>query len=310
MKNVKLVPIFIVFISFVLFSSTVNAVNLNNWNIDISINEDKSTDWTVTLEYEENVAKSDYFILADVTNIEVFADNLPIECSVSTKIGTTIICDKIYAKKIVYKFKIQNFIESVQNLFIFKYRFSITQLTDKFSLVVRLPLGTAIVEKNKIEGTGLRRFEPAWGREGSDGRRIYVEWIIHDPKLGETFDASVIYERIIVIDQPSFIYSIAIIIIAVIIAIIYFIKFRRTIEDILLVLTENERKIMEIIFKEKTVDQRKIVKETDFSKAKVSRIIHDLIKRGLIEKRQKGRTNIIKLKRIKRFEKIKEKEKQ
>jgi len=296
-ERLALQLIFIAIFAVTLLSSTANAARISNWNIDISLNENKIADWFVTIDYQENVDKSDYFVLAEATNIEVFADSLPIECSVSKKLGTTILCENIDAKKIVYKFKTLDLITNMQDLFIFKYRFSVTQLTDKFSLVVRLPFGTAVVEKGRIEGTGLRRFEPPWGREGSDGRIIYLEWIENDPKLGETFDASAVYEDIIVIDQSMMIYVIGLIALVIIISIIYFVKFRRNIEDIFPLLTENERKVMEIIHKDKIVDQRRIVKDTDFSKAKVSRVIHDLIKRGLIEKKQKGRTNIIKLKR-------------
>jgi len=310
MNYVKIIPVLVLFMSFILLPATANAVNLNNWEISISMNEDKSTDWTATLEYETNVSKSDYFILGDTTNVQVFADSLLIECSVSKNVGTTIICDNTDAKVFVYKFRTYDMISSVRNLLMFKYRFSITQLTDRFSLLVELPLGTAIVEKNKIEGTGLKRFEPAWGREGSDGRRIYVEWIANDPKLGETFDASIAYENILSIDQPYILYPIIIIGIIIIVIVIYFTKFRHSIKDILPVLTENERKVMEIVLKEKTVDQRKIVKVTDFSKAMVSRVIHDLVQRGLIEKKHKGRINIIKLKRFRNIENIKpEKEK-
>jgi len=304
MNRTMLIPVMVVFVSLLLLPGLVNAASLNDWEVDISINEDRSSSWTVTLEYKENIGKSDYFILADVSNVEVFADSLPIECAISKKVGTTIICENLDAKIIRYRFRTRDTIDSFQNLFIFNYRFSVTQITDRFELTVKLPLGSAIVEKEDLEGTSLRRFEPAWGREGSDGRIIFVEWIANDPQLGETFDASIVYESIFVIDQPQFLYALAIIIIAVIIVSIYFLKFRNKIEDMLPVLTENERKVMEIVIKEKTVDQRKIVKDTDFSKAKVSRLIHDLKGRGLIEKKAKGRTNIIKLKGKKKIRKL------
>jgi len=55
---------------------------------------------------------------------------------------------------------------------------------------------------------------------------------------------------------------------------------------------------MEILLREKgEVDQRTIVRETDFSKPKVSRVINDLIERGLVDKISKGRKNLIKLKK-------------
>ena len=73
---------------------------------------------------------------------------------------------------------------------------------------------------------------------------------------------------------------------------------RHKVKNILPVLTEGERKIMEILLREKgTIDQRTIVKETDFSKAKVTRVINDLEKRGLVDKISRGRKNLIKLKK-------------
>jgi uncharacterized membrane protein len=307
-KNILLLAL--VFATVIILSNTAYAAKLDNWEVDISVNDDKGANWTIKMDYAENVSRSSYFVLANVDNIEVFADDLPIECSVSREFGTTIICNNIDTKNVLYKFHTANLVDSVQNLFVFKHRFSITELTNRFYLVVKLPLGTAIVEKSKLEGTGLKRFEPAWGREGSDGRRIYIEWLANEPHLGETFDASVIYENIFLLpEQPIMIYiAIAAVILLILIA-LYFIKFRHKVEDMLPVLTENERRVMEIIIKEKMVDQRRIVKETDFSKAKVSRIIHDLIKRGLIEKTQTGRANIIKLKRVKNIEIPKGKEK-
>ena len=55
-----------------------------------------------------------------------------------------------------------------------------------------------------------------------------------------------------------------------------------------------------LLREKKDVDQRMIVKEADFSKAKVSRIIQELIKRDLIEKIPKGRNNLIRLKKIRK----------
>ena len=63
------------------------------------------------------------------------------------------------------------------------------------------------------------------------------------------------------------------------------------------ILTDNERKVMEIILdSKKPIDQREVVRKTDFSKSKVSRIVQNLTERKIIEKIPKGRTNILKLK--------------
>jgi hypothetical protein len=278
---------------------------LSEWKIDVTINDDKTAGWIITLVYNQPVNRSDYFIFSPISDLSVYADDRPVRCSVSEKVGTSIICDSINSSKSVqYKFVAYNEISQIKDLNRFSYRFSITQLTDKFSLTVRLPLGAALVEKSKLEGTGMIRFEPAWGREGSDGRIIYMEWLATDPKLGDTYDVSLIYEKIISPSSDSiFIIALAVIIILSVSVIIYMFIKRRSPKNILPILTDGERKVVEIVLRDKEVDQRKIVKETDFSKAKVSRIIHDLVGRGVVEKRQKGRTNIIKLKKLEKTQK-------
>jgi uncharacterized membrane protein len=305
----KLYPIFfIVLMLSIPLLPIARAAPLSDWTIETSINDDKSADWTVTLTYYENVKKSDYFMFARVFNVHVFADDMPVECSVAETVGTTILCNEVDARKLTYKFRTYDSINTVRNFNNFKYRFSIIQLTDKFSLRVYIPLGAAIVEKTRLEGTGMQKFEPSWGREGSDGRRIYVEWLMSTPKLGETFDVSLIYEQLRNIDQPVVQAAIIIIILVAAAVIIFLFKYRkRDIKEMLPVLTDGERKVVEILIREKKpVDQRMVVKETDFSKPKVSRIIHDLEKRGVIEKIHKGRKNILTLKKTRDIEKTHE----
>ena len=62
-------------------------------------------------------------------------------------------------------------------------------------------------------------------------------------------------------------------------------------------LDEEEKQIMNIIFKEKgSVFQSQIVKETTQTKVKITRILDRLEGKGLIERRRRGMTNIIILK--------------
>lgn len=280
--------------------------DLTEWNADISLNDDRSADWTVSFRYNETVSKSDYFILSSIENVRVLADDTSVQCSVTEKVGSTILCDNIHASKITYKFRSADATDTIRNLFIFKQRFSVTQLTGKFSVTVKLPLGTALVEKARLEGTGLARFEPSWGREGTDGRRIFVEWVASEPKLGETYDMSVVYEQVTIGEIP---YVPIVLGLIAIFVVVYFTFLRKpALKDMLPVLTENERKVMEILLKEGDTDQRKIVKDLDFSKPKVSRIIKDLSERGLLEKTRKGRTNIIRLKKLKKHEEKPEKQ--
>ncbi len=281
-----------------LFAATANAA-LVNWAADISINDDGSTDWTVILTYNDTVARSDYFIPARATNIEVFADNNTADCAVTQEIGTSIVCETS-AKEFVYKFHIKNLVSTIgeiQYIRVFRYAFSITQSVERVHAVVKFPLGAALVEEEKLKGTGLTSFDPDFGREGSDGRRISVSWTFDKPVLGQSINVSAIYE-LLGFDAFALFFIILALVIAAFFLFVIFILKKHKVRDILPVLTDGERKVMEIILREKgEVDQRVIVKETDFSKAKVSRVINDLMSRGLVEKISRGRKNLIKLKK-------------
>ena len=281
---------------------------LQEWTIDISLSDDKTSDWVVSYSYDAPVQKSDFFILAGVTSFNVTADGQPVDCSISRSIGSSIVCNNINARSIVYSIRTFPVISSLQGLSIFTHRFSIIQLTGKFSINIKLPYGTALAEGSKLEGTGLNPFEPQGGRQGSDGRRIFVQWDYQNPKLGDTSDFAVVYEQVQPVDFNVFTVIIAAVIIAFLAFLVFFFR-RSRVEDMLPVLTDNERRVMELVLRDKQIDQRKIVKETDFSKAKVSRIIQDLERRGLIEKRIRGRNNIISLKKTRNLADLGEKQK-
>ena len=67
-------------------------------------------------------------------------------------------------------------------------------------------------------------------------------------------------------------------------------------EVILSVLDDFERKVVEVITNAGgEINQRKVVQETNLSKAKVSRVVKRLQERGLIDVTRLGRTNKLKL---------------
>lgn len=61
-------------------------------------------------------------------------------------------------------------------------------------------------------------------------------------------------------------------------------------------LPENERKVCKILLERKEIGQSKLASLSDLSNVKTSRIISSLEKRGIVEKKKHGYTNLIVLK--------------
>ncbi len=66
-------------------------------------------------------------------------------------------------------------------------------------------------------------------------------------------------------------------------------------EDKMDILKEDEQAILKLVIEKDGIDQREIQRVTDFSKTKVSKILSELEKRGVITKQQMGRRNKIHL---------------
>jgi len=266
---------------------------IESWDVNVQLRDDGNAYWIIDIYYKEPVAKDDYWVFFDIRNLEITVDDSPVQCNATEpELGTLISCDDIYGRHIRYAFEALNFIETMSDDFkTIQYTFSITKFTDRFSLTINLPLGAVLADKAKLIGTNLRPFEPSFGREGSDGRVIFVSWELINPRLGESINARVIYEPLVgVIDNAlSEIALIGLIALAILMVFGIFWRLRMRTENILPVLSAAERTIVE------TLDQRDIVKTTDFSKAKVSRVLKDLESRGIVEVTPKGRTKKIKL---------------
>ena len=123
--------------------------------------------------------------------------------------------------------------------------------------------------------------------------------------VGETMQFSVLYTMPLT-GGPLFnviIVSLTMIIILVMIGITFYIKksttktVKETAEIVSSVLNEDEKKVVDIVKNNKgEIIQRNIVRETDFSKAKVSRIVNNLKERNVLEIIPMGRKNKVKIK--------------
>lgn len=163
-------------------------------------------------------------------------------------------------------------------------------------MVVKAVLKEGFILIKEPEGTtNVVPYSPKEGKEGSDGRKIFVEWERLEVKRGEGIDVSVNYEKIAsVVQTDQNIVFLFIGILILVIAIAVGLGGREKKEMDTSILKQDEKKVFEIINEKGGMcKQRVIVAETDFSKAKVSRLIKDLEERGLIRTEKSGRSKKI-----------------
>jgi len=183
--------------------------------------------------------------------------------------------------------------------YIFRYEYNIKEPTKTMEIMLYLPEGFGLV---KMKNT--TPYYPKNAIITSDGRHVILEWNLKNPELGNTLLFSAIYEKVLPMMPKTFfnrfsqqIWLITFLVILFLLFLIYKVMERRKIAFELI--REDERKILEYLEanKDKFVKQKDIVRHTGFSKAKVSRLITELEKRGIVERERIGRTNRVRLKK-------------
>src|SRR3989338_1298202 len=273
----------------------VFAANLGNWETTVSLDELDSAIFSVVLDYNSTVDKSDYFIMAYAENIDVLVDNQSVVCDREfLDVGTFIKCNNIHGKSVNYRFRARGLINQFNNLNQFTLKLPVFESSDRFAVTVELPLKSVLADKSKLSQFSLEPFEPDYGISGTDGRIIFVRWISDKPKLGDRIDVSVFYEEN---NQSPVLWIVVIMIITSGLAFgIWFWLHKQTIDSLLPILNADEQRLVRILMEgKKPMNQKIIVKKMDYSKSKVSRIIQSLEERGILKRIPIGRTNLIKL---------------
>lgn len=221
--------------------------------------------------------------------------NTTANCTVESKVlGADINCNFSGLKDridLIIEYDSNENLKKKDNYFIFTHNFRSVIDVKTLFVIVKLPEGMGLLKKDKS-------YTPENALLGSDGRRTILAWQKNNFKAGEHFDVSVAFEKIGVIQDFSKLISLNVIgiIIIIIFAIIlykYFLsaKFSKV---ILPVLKKDEKIIFESILKHGNgVNQKIVVKESNYSKAKVSKLLKSLQERGLIKLERLGRSNKI-----------------
>jgi len=253
-------------------------------------------------------SRIDYPIISDLTDFG-WAANFNTTCGlVRQGITSVITCDLENVTKnqrsLSFNYTALGFVKQLEKdtwIYRFDYQSSVPVTT--LAITVKLPEGKGLIEsKDAQTAAGLLPYAPADGETRTDGRRILVDWARNNFTAGDLLSISVVYENIQILPFSDILpFSVALILILAGISIYLYRKkskiiFRteETLDSVLPVLTVDERKVVDCLLVGKGEKmQRKIVFETNFSKAKVSRLINDLKNRGIVGVEERGRTNRI-----------------
>jgi uncharacterized membrane protein len=279
--------------------SNVSAQVMYQLNVTTDILDDTTTHTKINFQFSEGMSEINFPFSGEIKDLKVTNG----KCSIKEEEIRKIIHCEPPSKFIVGRATIKTefmqtgLIQKSGNVSYFSFDIPILWPTDKVFVDVALPYGSVITGKVIIP------VSPSEGNIGSDGQRIITSWDFIEKAPGDIIPIRIYYESFSPAGKTDYLrYRWLIVIFLIMLASFIFIykKFSKKSELVLSVLNEGERMVVNIIKKEgkNEVDQRKIVAQVGFSKAKVSRIVQSLVGRGIVDVERVGKRNKITLKKI------------
>jgi len=279
MKKVALLAIALLASAF--FSAPAAAV-ISGYSIEAEI-----SDSTVTYRTEMNFTKP-------VSNIIISIAGSPqnVQVNPSCRIDkallqTNVICESSLSR-IELSYTSTERISHKNNWLVWSDAFKLPEPADNMMIRVRLPAGAALKEPI------LDAMEPKDSAITSDGRHILIAW--EEKDVRNQFSGSIAYENLEIGSMlPMILAVIAIVAVVGFIAYrFYFSSPKEGMKMILPILKKDEKSVLEGLVKHGSgVNQKIIVKESGYSKAKVSKVLKSLNERGLVRLERTGRSNRI-----------------
>jgi hypothetical protein len=266
------------------------------YGIDVDLDRSGRSFVTLTITFAEIKDKLDFEVIGRVENLKASSEFGTINCTSSGKGVSKISCDINISvgRTVKISFETNDFVKVLENKYYFDGDFTLGQDIDRVSAFAKLPEGMALIEENL---SASRVSFPENASTSASGRRIIVIWRLEEIKANQPLKLQFLYEQIAEVQPISLRYFVILgIVIGLVIIIAYIRFFKKPQKLVLSVLDEFERKVMDaIIASGGVINQKKVVEQTNLSKAKVSRVVKSLVQRGLIEVESIGRTNKLKL---------------
>lgn len=303
-KIIPCLALLVFFVSILCMTGAASAeeVKIKYYGIEMSIKEDLSIDNTITFKFKTPISHLDYQPDFRIYDLNVSSNFGPIDCGTfESGEGTRISCDLAEAitedNYIRFDFRTKEGVKRAGSRYEFKVSYGVSHETERVFASIKLP------EKALLATEGNESYFPRDASVITDGRQIMTVWERSNLSPGNTLDFSVLYEMPEAgggIDNLLISILTAVIVAAMIGIAVYV---RRgygkpgTVKVVAPLLTEDERRIIKILTKYGgKAMQGVLVRESEFSKAKVSRLVKSLKERNVLEVEPVGRTNRITLK--------------
>ena len=300
--------------AFLLFFSMGFASQIAEHHVSADIDDDSIVHFDVEVTFVElNTERVNYLVFARIANAKASDVLGELECIIEKEnYGSQISCIPNSKMKenytVEFSFDAYDIVRKSGGADLFSYSYSIKDPTSSYDLRVLLPEGAALLSADDFDP-----YFPPGAQIGTVlGRKVSLEWNVLGPELGRTYIFESHFEFVgkppepvapvePAPDERDYDYRLLAIIgligIAAILAVrYYFLRIRKKdgtgVKRVFSVLKDDERKVVDFILeKGEKCKQRDIVRATDFSKAKVSRIMLELEERGILSRVRVGRTN-------------------
>jgi uncharacterized membrane protein len=271
--------------SILLLSGNALALGLEYYGVEVTINDDVSVHNTIVLEFDTPINHLDYNLDFEVENLEFESDFEFADCTVENNGGSTISCDFIGMtnenNQLKLDFDTRDVIKEADDNYRFIVNYGVPLPIQSTFVLIRLP------QNNILAGQTNESYFPQSGSILSDGKRIMVFWEEEKLPSGENLQFSVLFTRPMMnIEFLDYLVYLTAIIAVVLIALgILYVRRRGTkVAVVKSVLNKDEKKVIDILNNRGgKAGQKVLVRETDFSKAKVSRIVKSLKDRGVVD---------------------------
>lgn len=302
MKKILLTAILLV------FSFSATATTLANEDIRIDLNTNKVT---VDIEVEELTSSSFPYVSSnDIERVNASINGEPVDCSIQeSAIGSEIRCptDLRNNFSVNLEYRVDDLVTSRDGVRVFQYEHRVYRPTDGFNLQVLLPDGHAILEQSN---TTQQVISPLNYETGSNGRQIMVDWNI-EPQLGNTLSFYILMNDIqgnptdndsISINRNIIVALLTIITTIFAIVVGIFVYNREDLSENMEDLNDDQKDILEKL-RENDGEylQKDLVDELDYSKAKISGEVSELVEKGILKKSKEGRSNKLSISRKYRY---------